>query len=114
MVRIRLKIIDHDGESKKTAVWRGLSKADAFVCKVIETRETFLLITNGTEAEKVLKDEMRQYYLSKGLEVQVPPEYSALKTLMVKGVGWGCFTNQNRKLPSMWNLCTRIGNWRRS
>ena len=98
MVRIRLKIIDHDGESKKTAVWRGLGKAGAFVYKVIETREAFLLITNGTEAEKVLKDEMRQYYLSKGLEVQVPPEYSALKTLMVKGVGWGVFHKSEQEI----------------
>ena len=41
MVRIRLKIVDHDGESKKTAVWRGLGKAEAFVYKVIESREAF-------------------------------------------------------------------------
>ena len=91
MVRIRLKVVTHDGESKKSAVWRGITKADAFVYKVIESGEAFILITSGSEAEKILKAETRQYYLSKGLEVQMPQEYSALKTLMVKGVGWGVY-----------------------
>ena len=93
MVRIRLKVVTHDGESKKSAVWRGITKADAFVYKVIESGEAFILITSGSEAEKILKEETRQYYLSKGLEVQMPQEYSALKTLMVKGVGWGVYHN---------------------
>ena len=91
MVRIRLKVVTHDGELKKSAVWRGITKADAFVYKVIESGEAFILITSGSEAEKILKDETRQYYLSKGLEVQMPQEYSTLKTLMVKGVGWGVY-----------------------
>ena len=91
MVRIRIEVVTHGGESKKSAVWRGITKADAFVYKVIESGEAFILITSGSEAEKILKDETRQYYLSKGLEVQMPQEYSALKTLMVKGVGWGVY-----------------------
>ena len=89
MVRIRIKIVTHDGESKKPAVWQGLKKAGAFVYKVVESGEAFLLITDAAEAEKILGEESKQFYLSKGLEVQMPPEYSALKTLMMKGVGWG-------------------------
>ena len=47
------------------------------------------MITDAAEAEKTLGEESKQFYLSKGLEVQMPPEYSTLKTLMMKGVGWG-------------------------
>ena len=89
MVRIRIKVLTHDGESKKSAIWQGLGKVGAFVYKVVESGEAFLLITDAEEAEKILGEESKKFYLSKGLEVQMPPEYSALKTLMMKGVGWG-------------------------
>ena len=89
MVRIRIKIVTHDGESKKPAVWQGLRRAGAFVYKVVGSGEAFLLITDAAKAEKILGEESKQFYLSKGLEVQMPPEYSVLKTLMMKGVGWG-------------------------
>ena len=44
MVHIRIEIVTHDGESKKPAIWQGLRKAGAFVYKVIESGEAFLLL----------------------------------------------------------------------
>ena len=86
MVRIRVKIVQHDGASKKEALWQGLHKAKAYVYKMIEAREAFFLVTDSEQAELILKDNVRQFLREKGLEVQIPPEHVAMRTVLVKGL----------------------------
>ena len=61
MVRIRVKIIRHDGVSKKEALWMGLHKAEAYVYKMVQSKEAFFLITDGEQAERILKPEIREF-----------------------------------------------------
>ena len=86
MVRIRVKIVQHDGASKKDALWRGLHKAKAYVYKMIETKEAFFLVTDSEQAELILKDNVREFLREKGLEVQTPPEHIVMRTVLVKGL----------------------------
>ena len=58
----------------------------AFAYKVIESGEAFLLITDAEEAEKILGEESKMFYLSKGLEVQMPPDFDD------EGSWVGCFS----------------------
>ena len=88
MVRIRVKITQHDGASKKEALWQGLHKAKAYVYKMIQAKEAFFLVTDGEQAELILKDHVRQFLRDKGLEVQMPPEHVAMRTILVKGLEW--------------------------
>ena len=88
MVRIRVRIIQHDGASKKEALWQGLHKAKAYVYKLIQAKEAFYLVTDSEQAELILKDHVRQFLREKGLEVQIPPEHSAMRTILVKGQEW--------------------------
>ena len=88
MVRIRVKIAQHDGTPKKEVLWQGLHKAKAFVYKIVKSSEAFWLITDGEQSELILKDSIRDFYKERGLEVQIPPEYDSLRTILMKGVEW--------------------------
>ena len=88
MVRIRVKITKHDGVSKMEALWQGLDKAEACVYKMLQSKEAFFLVTDGERAERILKPEIRDFLKEKGLEVQVPPECMAMRTVMVRGLEW--------------------------
>ena len=87
MVRIRVKIAQQDGAPKEV-LWQGLHKAKAFVYKIFQSSEAFWLITDGEQAELILKDSIRDFYKERGLEVQIPPEYDSMRTLLMKGVEW--------------------------
>ena len=86
MVRIRVKIQAHDGTSKKVSLIDCVCKAEAIVNKIIDNKEAFFLITDSKNMDKLLKDEVRQEFMSKGLEVMYPPEYEAERTVMLKNV----------------------------
>ena len=55
MVHIRVKITQHDGASKKEALWQGLHKAKACVYKMIQAKEAFFLVADGQQAKLILK-----------------------------------------------------------
>ena len=63
-----------------------ICKAEAIINKIIENKEAFFLITDSRNMDKLLKDEVRQEFMSKGLEVMYPPEYEAERTVMLKNV----------------------------
>ena len=88
MVGIRVKITQHDGISKKEVVWQGVHKAKAFVYKIVQAREAFFLITDSEQAELILQDKIRQFWSERGLEVQLPPDLVASRTVLVKGLEW--------------------------
>ena len=66
----------------------GLHKAEAYAYKMVQSKEAFFLITDGEQAERILKPEIREFLKEKGLEVQVPPELAAMRTVMVRGLDW--------------------------
>ena len=86
MMKIRVKVVDHDGTSKKTNLIRCLCEADALVNKVIESKEAFFLLTEHSNIDKLLKEEIRSRFAEEGLEVQYPPEYEAAQTVMLRNV----------------------------
>ena len=88
MMRIRVKIIQHAGTPKKEDIWQGLHKAKAFVYMIAQSKEAFWLITDGEQAELILKDSIRKFYEERGLEVQIPPEYGSMRTILVRGLEW--------------------------
>ena len=88
MVRIRVKIVRHDGTPKREDIWQGLRKAKAFVYKIAQSKEAFWLITDGEQAKLILKENVRKFYEEKGLEVQIPPEYDSMRTILVRGLEW--------------------------
>ena len=79
-----IKILAHDGLSRRDALWQDLMDIGAYVYRLIETRESLILVTDSSQAEKILKDDVRQSLREKDLEVQIPQEYAALKTVMVR------------------------------
>ena len=86
MMKIRVKVVDHDGTSKKTNLIQCLCEADALVNKVIESKEAFFLLTEHSNIDKLLKEEIRSRFAEEGLELQYPPEYEAAQTVMLRNV----------------------------
>ena len=110
MVRIRVKITQHDGAPKREVLWQGLRKAKAFVYKIAQSREAFWLITDGEQAELILKDSIRDFYKERGLEVQIPPEYDSMRTLLMKGVEW--YVSEKTELEIKTSIETDHPEWK--
>ena len=86
MVGIRVKIHAHDGTLMKVSRIDCICKAETIVNKIIENKEAFILITDSKNMDNLLKDELRQEFMSKGLEVMYLPEYEAERTVILKNV----------------------------
>ena len=86
MTRIRVKIFVEEGFSKKPGLIQCLCEAEAYVNKIVEGKDVFFLITNNINMEKLLTEESRLRFRSKGMEIQFPPEYVAARTLVLRNV----------------------------
>ena len=86
MVRIRVKILQHDGQSKKPSVVHCIAKAEALVFRIVESRDAFFLIVDNENMDHLLRDKSIELFTDKGLEIQTPPEYEAARTVMLKNV----------------------------
>ena len=86
MVRVRVKILDHEGASKKKDLIECISGAEAYVNKIVSSKEAFFLITDNCNMDKLLGEEVKQRLMAVGLEIQHPPEYEAARTVMLKNV----------------------------
>ena len=86
MVRIRVKINVHDGQSKKPGLIQCICAADAYVNKIVESKEAFFLIIDDYSMDVLLSEDSRRKFVSKGLEIQFPPEYEAARTVMIRNV----------------------------
>ena len=56
------------------------------VYKVTESKDAFFLVTDGSQMDQLLTNENKQIFKSHGFELQNPPEFSAARTVVVKGV----------------------------
>ena len=110
MVRIRVKITKHDRVSKKEALWQDLHKAEAYVYKMVQAKEAFFLVTDGEQAKRVLKPEIREFLKEKGLEIQVPPEYIAMRTVLVRGLEWCVAELSHTQIQDQ--IETNYSNWK--
>ena len=86
MARIRVKIFVEEGFSKKPGLMQCLCDAEAYVNKIVEGKNVFFLITNNVNMDKLLTDESRMRFRSKGMEIQFPPEYDAARTVILRNV----------------------------
>ena len=84
MVRIRVKILEHDGSSKKVKVTKCISAADMLVYKIRENQAGFILVTDSDGMDTLLKDESRKKFRDEGLEIQFPPEYETSWTVILR------------------------------
>ena len=86
MVRIRVKVLDHDGDSKKGKVSKCICAADALIYKIKENRDGFILVTDSQGRDLLLKEDSRKRFQNEGLDIQFPPEYEASRTVILRNV----------------------------
>ena len=86
MVRIRVKINVHDGQPKKPGLIKCICAADAYINKIVESKEAFFLITDDNSMDVLLSEDSRRKFVSEGFEIQFPPEYEAARTVMIRNV----------------------------
>ena len=64
-----------------------MGAAEAWVNKIIETKEASVLITDDSNTDKLLRDDVRQKLAVRGLEILHPSEYDAVRATIIKNVG---------------------------
>ena len=106
MARIKVKITDHQGGSKKPDLLQCLCDAEAYVNCIIENKEAFFLVTDHINMDKILGDEVRSSFLAKGMEAQFPPEHAAARTVILKNVDSSISHMTEEEIVS--NMCPRM------
>ena len=86
MVRIKIEVQAHDGEPKRPKLFQAFEKSHAYVYKVTESREAFYAIADNENADLILDPENQKYFGEVGLRALTPPEYTAARTVFVRGV----------------------------
>ena len=86
MVRLRVKILDHEGSSEKMDLINCISNAEVYLNKIVSSKKAFFFITDNPNMDKLLGEEVKQSLTAKGLEIQHPPEYEGARTAMLKNV----------------------------
>ena len=86
MVRIKVKITEKGGSSKKPNVMRCISAAWALVYKIIESRDAFILVTDNQGMDSLLSETSRNKFREQGLELRFPPEFEASRTVILRNV----------------------------
>ena len=86
MVKIRVKVTAHDGTSRKPNLINCICQAEVLINKIIESKDAFFLLTDHSNMDKLLRDDVRSKFAEEGLEVQYPPEYEAARTVMLRNV----------------------------
>ena len=84
MVRIRVKILEHDGSLKKPKLIRCICDADALVYLIIENKEAFILVTNNQGMDSLFMEESRHKFREQGLQIQFLPEFEASGIVILK------------------------------
>ena len=57
-----MKVLDHDGDSKKGKVSKCICAADALIYKIKENRDGFILVTDSQGMDSLLKEESRKRF----------------------------------------------------
>ena len=86
MVKIRVKVTAHDGTSRKPNLINCICQAEVLINKIIESKDASFLLTDHSNMDKLLRDDVRSKFAEEGLEVQYPPEYEAARTVMLRNV----------------------------
>ena len=86
MVKIRVKVTAHDDTSKKVNLTDCICQAEALINKIIESKDAFFLLTDHSNMDKLLRDNVRSKFAEEGLEAQYPPEYEATRMVMLRNV----------------------------
>ena len=61
-----------------------LGDSEIWPHRIHDSNRAYFVIVNDEEVEKMLKPEMKQRLKQKGYEVNVPSEYNANKTLIIR------------------------------
>ena len=86
MTKIKVKITDHNEDPKKPGLLQCLCEAEAYVNRIIDSKEAFFLVVDHDTKDKILRQDVREKYLSKGMEVQFPLEHATARTVLLKNV----------------------------
>ena len=86
MPRIRIIISIHDGTPQKPCLWEILGKHSIHPYKVIESQNTFVIVVDNTDMEKTMNDLVRKELKEKGFDALIPPDFTANKTILVRGL----------------------------
>ena len=69
---------------KRPGLIQCLCDAEAYINKIVDGKDVFFLITDHVNMDKLLTEESRMRFRSKGMEIQFPPEYDAARTVILK------------------------------
>ena len=85
-MRIRAKILTHDGVAQKPRLWEAIGKSNALVNRIVEGKDAFIMITDCTQMEVLLRPDNKEIFKRHGFDLLTPIEYNTERTILVKGI----------------------------
>ena len=80
-----VRVVDANiSKPRKKILWEMLGDSEVWPHRIHDSNRAYFVIVNDEEVEKMLQPELRQRLKHKGFEVNVPLEYNANKTLIIR------------------------------
>lgn len=73
-------------EKRRKIVWDTMSEADIYINRVHIGYNAFFVILTAEQMERALEDKVKERFLRKQLEIVAPPEFHAMKTIVVRNL----------------------------
>jgi len=86
MARIRIKDKDPTSSGRRAKLWQCFGQAKVTVYKVDDTKNAFFAIANDETIEKLMSTHCKAIFQNHQFEIQDPPEYNAMKTIIVRNI----------------------------
>ena len=71
MVKIRVKVTAHDGTSRKPNLINCICQAEVLINKIIESKDSFFLLTDHSNMDKLLRDDVRSNFQKRALRCNI-------------------------------------------
>ena len=85
-IRVRDKLPNHNRQHRKNELWITIEKLNAVIYSIKEYNKIFVIICNDDYCEKLITPDSRNVFFKNKFEVQVPAEFRAKKTIVLKGI----------------------------
>lgn len=86
MARIRIKDKDPNSPRRRATLWQCLGKAKINPKGIRDTNAAFYVIAEDEMIEKLMAQDCRNIFNQNKFEIQDPPEYNAMRTVVIKKV----------------------------
>jgi len=98
MARIKIRDKNPTPSCRRAKLWQCFGHAKVTVHEVDDTKNAFFATANDETIEKLMSTHCKAIFQNHQFEIQDPPEYNAMKTIIVRNIDRQIIDYEERKI----------------